>query len=291
MPHTLLPNLLVVRISAAGVGAAVAALVLLAQNAGDVHLVGEFDFDILGFDRVEQSLLHFDRYAYLDTSGCANDVGQVLQRDLVEAEFSRFRLVDAAAFEVQVEVEGCRRFVVATDRQHDALALTDEVHDGFHQIADDVLVLIVAGEFGEVRHLFGEFFITRYFALLVGGNGLAGGAEVLIAVVELQYILLFTHEFFVLVVNSVVCFTEGDACCIIEGEGRSFTEGEGLHYTHECPFSGYFLGVALLRFFPPSRIVEEVEPHTFVLVVGVHSACAFVLSGSPIVLALSLAHV
>ena len=45
------------------------------------------------------------------------------------------------------------------------------------------------------------------------------------------------------------------------------------------------------NFLPPSRIVEEVEPHAFVLVVGVHSVCSFGLPRSPIVLALSLAHI
>jgi hypothetical protein len=107
----------------------------------------------------------------------------------------------------------------------------------------------------------------------------------------LQYILLFTHDVFVLAVNNVSCFTEGEGRCFTEGEGRCFTEGEAFYYTYKSALAVYFWGQKLLRFIPPYRVIEEIKTNAQILVVCVHSVCAFVLSGSPIVLALSLAHV
>lgn len=83
-------------------------------------------------------------------------------------------------------------------------------------------------------------------------------------------------------------------------QGLILYKRQGLYEYHPPLYAqmvviGLLFGVGggqkLLRFIPPSRVIEEIEPNAQILVVCIDTACAFVLSGSPIVLALSLAHV
>ena len=157
------------------------------------HL-GQFGAHLLGLDSLQQSLLDLNLHTNLHTACLADNLGSVLLGDFVVAQRSRLGLVDVAVGEVQVKVERTRSLVIVTDRQHDTFAATHLMHNGFHQVLDDVLIRLLVGEFREVGHFLGEFFVTSHVALLVGGDGLAGSAESLHAVVDLDTILKCSHN-------------------------------------------------------------------------------------------------